>query len=80
MIITKSGCKSIFLGKLKTDALTLERSILMNTLSNDTNSIGFYIFVLQRIKNQLRLYHLIKYSLRYNNNKIGMLIHVLQKY
>ena len=51
----------------------------MNTLSNDTNAIGFLIFVLRRIKNQLRLYHLIKYSLRYDNNKIGLQIHIFRK-
>ena len=51
----------------------------MNTLSNDTNAICLLVFILRRIKNQLRLYHLVKYSLRYNNNKTGLLINVFEK-
>ena len=51
----------------------------MNTLANDTNAIGFLVCIVRRIKNQLRLYHLIKYSLRYDNNKIGLQIHIFRK-
>ena len=66
---------------VKSDALTLERSILVNYTSNDTKAIGFFlIIILRRIKNQLRLYHLIKYSLRFINNKTGLLIRIFEKY
>ena len=76
----KQGCESIFLknSKIQADTLTLERSILMNTLSNDANANCLLIFILRRLINQLRLYNLIEYSLRYDNNKTGNLIHVLK--
>ena len=62
----------------KTDALTLARSILVNSIPNDTNAIGLLIFILRRLKKQLRLYRLMKYSLRYDNNKTGVLIRVFK--
>lgn len=76
----KQGCESIFLknSKIQADTLTLERSILMNTLSNDANANCLLIFILVRLINQLRLYNLIEYSLRYDNNKTGNLIHVFE--
>ena len=64
---------------VKSDALTLERSILVNSIPNDTNAIVLLIFIVRRITNQLHLYHLIKYSLRYDNNKTGLLIRVFEK-
>ena len=74
----KQGCESIFLknSKIQADTRTLERSILMNTLSNDANANCLLIFILRRLINQLRLYNLIEYSLRYDNNKTGNIIHV----
>ena len=60
------------------DALTLARSILVNSIPNDTNAIGLLIFILRRLKKQLRLYRLMKYSLRYDNNKTGVLIRVFK--
>ena len=63
---------------VKSDALTLERSILMNTLSNDTNANCLLTFILRRIVKQVRLYNLIEYSLRYDNNKTGNIIHVFE--
>ena len=76
----KQGCESIFLknSKIQADTLTLERSILMNTLSNDANANCLLIFILRRVTNQLRLYNLIEYSLRYDNNKTGKLIDVFE--
>ena len=76
----KQGCESIFLNnsKIQADTLTLERSILMNTLSNDANANCLLIFILRRLINQVRLYNLIEYSLRYDNNKTDNLIHVLE--
>ena len=56
---------------VKSDALTLERSILTNSIPNDTNAVGLLIFIFRRVNNQLRLYRLINYSLKYNNNKKG---------
>ena len=76
----KQGCESIFLknSKIQADTLTLERSILMNTLSNDANANCLLIFILRRVTNQLRLYNLIEYSLRCDNNKTGKLLHFFE--
>ena len=76
----KQGCESIFLknSKIQADTLTLERSILMNTLSNDANADCLLIFILRRLINQLRLYNLIENLLRYDNNKTGNLINVFE--
>jgi len=63
----------------KSDALTLERSILVHSIPNDINAICLLIFILRRIKNQLRLCHWVKYSLRCDDNKTGLLIHVFEK-
>jgi len=49
---------------IKADRLTLERSILMNTLSSDKNAIGLLVFILRRIINRLVLHNLVKYSLK----------------
>ena len=80
MILGKQGWESIFLKnyKIQADTLTLVRSILMNTLSNDANANRLLIFILRRLTNQLRLYTLIEYSLRYDNDKTGNLIHVFE--
>jgi len=69
----------MFLKKIKSDALTLERSILVNSTLNDIDAIVLLIFIFRRVSNQLHLYHLINYSLWYNNNKIEQIELIIHK-
>ena len=61
---------------VKSDALALERSILVKSVRNCTNANSLLIFILQKVIHQLHSYHLIKNSLRYDNGNTGLLIHV----